>query len=265
MTEMLLKDKVAVIYGAGAIGGAVASAFAREGARLFLTGHKLAPVQAVAKKIVAAGGSAEAAEVDALDEQAIDQHLQSVIERAGHLDISFNAVGVPDATILGVPLVELDVERFSLPIAAYTRSYFLTARLAARRMLATKSGVIMTVTSIPSRTGTPLQGGYPPAQAAKEALTRDLSAELAAAGVRVVGLRPNGLPETATLREAFEPRAKALGVTWEQWQESLASRTHPRRLSTLAELANVAVFMASDQASGMTGTTVNLTMGSLDD
>jgi NAD(P)-dependent dehydrogenase (short-subunit alcohol dehydrogenase family) len=263
---MLLQDKVAVIYGAGgAIGGAVARAFAREGATLFLTGRKLAPVEDLAKEIVAAGGSAQAAEVDALDEQAVDQHLQSVTDKAGHLDISFNAVGIPDATILGVPLVELEAERFSLAIAAYTRSYFLTARLAARRMVANRSGVIMTVTAIPSRTGTPLQGGYPPAQAAKEALTRDLSAELAPQGVRVVGLRPHGIPETGTLREAFEVRAKALGVTWEQWQESLASRTHARRLSTLEETANVAVFMASDQASGMTGTTVNLTMGSLDD
>ena len=263
---MLLQDKVAVIYGAaGAIGGAVARAFAREGATLFLTGRQLAPVEEVTKEIAAAGGSAQAAQLDALDEHAIDQHLQSVTDTAGHLDISFNAVGSPDRESLGVPLVELDLEQFSLPITAYTRSYFLTARLAARRMVAKKSGVIMTVTSIPSRTGTPLQGGYPPAMAAKEALTRDLSAELAPHGIRVVGLRPHGIPETATLREAFEPRATALGMTWEQWQESLASRTHARRLSTLAETATVAVFMASDKASGMTGTTVNLTMGSLDD
>jgi NAD(P)-dependent dehydrogenase (short-subunit alcohol dehydrogenase family) len=263
---MLLKDKVAVGYGAGgAIGGAVARAFASEGAKLFLTGRHLAPVEAVAKDVVAGGGSAEAAQVDALDEQAVDTHLQSVVDKAGRVDISFNAVGIPDARILGVPLVELDVEQFSLPITAYTRSYFLTARLAARRMVANRSGVIMTVTSIPSRTGTPLQGGYPLAMAAKEALTRDLSAELAPQGIRVVGLRPHGIPETATLREAFEIRATALGMTWEQWQEVLASRAHPRRLSTLTELADVAVFMASDKASGMTGTTVNLTMGSLDD
>jgi NAD(P)-dependent dehydrogenase (short-subunit alcohol dehydrogenase family) len=263
---MLLQDKVAVIYGAGgAVGGAVARAFAAEGATLYLTGHRLAPVEAVAEDIVAAGGSAQAAEVDALDEQAIDQHLQAVIDRAGHLDVSFNAVGIPDAEILGVPLVELDLERFSQPITAYTRSYFLTARLAARRMIPKKSGVIMTVTAIPGRTGTPLQGGYPPAQAAKEALTRDLSAELAPQGIRVVGLRPHGIPETGSLKEAFEVRATALGVSWEQWQASLAARTHPRRLSTLAELANVAAFLASDRASGMTGTTVNLTMGSLDD
>ncbi len=263
---MVLTDKVAVIYGAGgAIGGAVALAFARAGAQVFLTGRRLAPVEAVAKDVASAGGTAEAAQVNALDEPAVDSHLRAVIDAAGRVDISFNAVGIPDSTILGMPLVELDVERFAEPIAAYTRSYFLTARLAARRMVAQRSGVIMTVTTLHSRTGIPLVGGFGPAMAAKEALTRDLSAELAPQGIRVVGLRPQAMPETGTIREAFEPRAKASGMTWEQWQEALASRTHARRLMTLTEMANVAVFLASDQASGLTGTTVNLTMGSLDD
>ena len=262
----MLQDKVAVIYGAGgAIGGAVARAFAREGARLFLTGRHRAPVEVVAKDIASAGGSAEVAEVDALDEQAVDRHLQSVIGKAGRVDISFNAIGIPNTKILGVPLVELDVEQFSLPIATYTRSYFLTARLAARRMVREPIGSDHDRHRTPSRTGTPLIGGYGPAMAAKEALTRDLSAELAPHGIRVVGLRPQGMPETGTIKEAFEPYAKASGMTWEQFQEVLASRTHPRRLMALAEMANMAVFMASDQASGMTGTTVNLSMGSLDD
>jgi NAD(P)-dependent dehydrogenase (short-subunit alcohol dehydrogenase family) len=125
--------------------------------------------------------------------------------------------------------------------------------------------VILTVTAIHARTGIPLVGGYGPAMAAKEALTRGLSVELAPLGIRVVGLRPQAMPETPTIREAYEPRAEASGMSWEQWQEFLASRTHPRRLMTLAELAHMAVFMASDRASGMTGTIVNLTMGRLDD
>jgi NAD(P)-dependent dehydrogenase (short-subunit alcohol dehydrogenase family) len=263
---MMLEDKVAVIYGAGgAIGGAVARSFASEGARLFLTGRHLEPVEAVVKDVASAGGTAEAAAVDTLDEQAVGRHLQSVIDKVGRVDISLDAIGIPDTELLGVPLVELDVEQFSLPIATYTRSYLLTARLAARHMVPNRSGVIMTVTALHSRTGIPLVGGFGPAMAAKEALTRGLSAELAPHGIRVVGLRPQAMPETATIREAFEPRAKASGTSWEQWQELLASRTHGRRLMTLEELANVAVFMASDKASGMTGTTVNLTMGSLDD
>ena len=263
---MMLPGKVAVIYGAGgAIGGAVARAFGSEGARLFLTGRHRPPVEVVAKDIVSAGGFAEVAEIDALDEQAVDRHLQYLTGMAGRVDISFNAVGLPDTNIVGVPLAELDAGQFSRPITAYTTSYFLTARLAARHMIPSKSGVIMTVTALHSRTGLPLVGGYGPAQAAKEALTRDLSAELAPHGIRVVGLRPQGMPETRTIRNAYEPRAKATGMTWEQWQEFLASRTHPRRLMTLAEMAEVAAFMASDKASGMTGTTVNMTMGSLDD
>jgi NAD(P)-dependent dehydrogenase (short-subunit alcohol dehydrogenase family) len=261
----MLKNKVAVIYGAGgAIGGAVARAFAREGAKLFLAGRLRAPVEAVARDIVSAGGTAEAAAVDALDERAIDEHLQSVIEKAGRVDVSFNAIGIPDAELVGVPLVELDVEKFSRPIAAYTTSYFLTARLAARRMVAKKSGVIMTVSALPARIGSPLVGGYTPALAAKEALARSLSLELGPHGIRVVNLRPHAIPETSSIREVFDLKAAKV-MTWEQWQEGLASRTHTRRLSTLAELANVAAFVASDQASGLTGTTINLSMGVLDD
>jgi NAD(P)-dependent dehydrogenase (short-subunit alcohol dehydrogenase family) len=262
---MMLKDKVAVIYGAGgAIGGAVARAFGSEGAHLFLTGRSLAPLEVVAEVVAAAGGSAKVAEIDALDERAVDEHLRSVIDEAGRIDISFNAIGLPNPKVR-VPLVEIDVEQFSLPIATYTRAYFLTARLAARRMLEHRSGVIMTVTATPSRTGVPFIGGGGPAMAAVEALTRGLSAELAPQGIRVVGLRPQGIPETGRIKESFEGYAEASGMSWEQFQESLAGRTHARRLSTLAELANVAVFIASDKASGMTGTTVNMSLGSLDD
>jgi NAD(P)-dependent dehydrogenase (short-subunit alcohol dehydrogenase family) len=271
---MMLENKIAVIYGAGgAIGGAVARAFAAAGARLFLTGRHRASVEAVQRDIASAGasraaeaaGAAEAAEVDALDEDALDKHLQSVIDKAGRVDIAFNAIGISGTTILGVPLVDLDARQFALPIATYATSYFLIARSAARRMAANKSGVIMTVTTQHSRMGIPLSGGYGPAMAAEEALTRLLSSELAPHGIRVVGLRPQAIPETGTLQEAFEARAKISGMTWEQFQQGLASKTHARRLMTLAEVAGVAVFMASDKASGMTGTTVNLTMGSLDD
>jgi NAD(P)-dependent dehydrogenase (short-subunit alcohol dehydrogenase family) len=244
---MILKNKVAVIYGAGgAIGGAVARAFVGEGAKVFLTGRDRAAVEAVAKNI---GKAAEAAEVD----------------KVGRVDISFNAVGMPPQKILGAPLAEMDVKQFSLPITTYVTSYFLTARLAARRMVPNKSGVIMTVSALPARMGSPLNGGYGPAQAAKEALTRDLSVEFARQGLRVVCLRPHGMPETSTMKEVFEMKGKPAGTTWEQFTGYLAGTTHPKRVMTLDEMANVAAFVASDKASGLTGTTVNLTMGSLDD
>jgi NAD(P)-dependent dehydrogenase (short-subunit alcohol dehydrogenase family) len=263
---MLLQDKVAVIYGAGgAIGGAVARAFAAEGARVYLTGRAQASVEVAAKDIVSAGGAAEAAEVDALDEPAVDRHLLEVLDKEGRVDISFNAIGLPDPETGGTPLAELDIERFSLPITTYTRSYFLTAHLAAAHMIPKKSGVIMTVTALPARMGTQNNGGYGPAMAAKEALTRDLSAELAPHGIRVVGLRAHGMPETHTMRELAGNYAKTSGLTWEQFTGFLASTAHTRRVMTLDEVANMAVFMASGKASGITGTTVNLSMGAVAD
>ena len=263
---MMLQDKVAVVYGAaGSIGEAIARAFAREGARVFLTGHSLGPVDRIARDIVSSGGFAEATEVDALDEDAIEAHLRSVVEKEQRIDVSFNAVAIQDSQLVGDYLVDLDLDRFMRAIDSYATTYFLTARLAARQMLPNHSGVIMTVGALHSRIGIPLVGGYGPAQALKESLTRSLSAELAPHGIRVVGLRPQGIDGSSTIKEAFEPRAEATGLTWEQFRDTLAARTHSRRLMTLEEVANVAAFMASDQAGGMTGTTINLTMGSMDD
>ena len=263
---MMLKNKVTVIHGAGgAVGSAVARAFAREGARLFLAGRRRAPVEAVAAGIVAAGGLAEAAEVDALDERAIEGHLQTVVEGAGRLDIAFNAVGLRNTRLQGVPLLDLEPEDFARPIETYARSCFLTSRSAARRMVTQGAGVILTITSTPSRAGIPLMGGVGPAMAAVEQLTRNLSAELAPKGVRVLGLRPTGMPDSDTIQEVFGLHARAWGIPWEQFRDLIASRSHGKRLTTLAEMASVAAFMASDQASGMTGSILNLSLGALDD
>jgi NAD(P)-dependent dehydrogenase (short-subunit alcohol dehydrogenase family) len=263
---MRLENKTAVIYGAGGgIGAAVAQTFAREGANLFLSGRSLAKVERLVKDIRAAGGRAEAAQVDALDEKSIDKHLDAVTAKAGGIDISFNAVGIPNTTLQGVPLTEIAADQFSLPIATYTRTNFLTARLAARRMVPKRSGVIMTVTPIVSRAGIPLLGGFAPAMGAIEVLTRNLSAELAPHGIRVAGLRADGMPESGTIKEVFGIHAKVLGITWEQFHEIIAGKNHRRRLLSLAELANVAAFLASDEASGLTATMLNLSLGMLDD
>jgi NAD(P)-dependent dehydrogenase (short-subunit alcohol dehydrogenase family) len=189
--EMLLENKNAVIYGAGgAIGGAVARAFAREEAKVFLTGRALAAVDAVAEEITAAGGVAETAQVDALDEQAVEKHISAMAKKAGGIDVSFNAIGIPQLGVQGIPLVELSPESFALPVTAYPRAHFLTARAAARRMVEKRSGVILTLTATPARLAAPLVGGMGAAWAAVEALSRGLAAELGPQGIRVVCLRP---------------------------------------------------------------------------
>ncbi|MBS0514853.1 MAG: SDR family oxidoreductase [Proteobacteria bacterium] len=263
---MLLKGKNAVIYGAaGGVGAAVAKVFAREGAGVFLTGRDMARVETLAQEIRADGGQAEAAMVDALDETAIDRHLDAVAAKAGGIDISFNAVGIPNTTLQGVPLTDITVEQFTLPIATYTRTNFLTARLAARRMVQNKSGVILTITPIVSRASIPLLGGFALAMGAIDVLTRNLSAELASHGIRVAGLRPDGMPDSATIREVFGIHAKVYGMNWEQFHDFVADKNHPKRLLHLPELAEAAAFLASDRASGLTGTMLNLSLGMLDD
>ena len=137
---MLLGGKVAVIHGgAGAIGGAVARNFAREGATVFLAGRHLDKVEAVAREIADAGGQADAQQVDALDEAAIERHLLGVVRNAGRIDIEFNAVGLP--VVQGIPLTDLKQADFVAPIASWTTTQFLTARAAARHMLQQRSGV----------------------------------------------------------------------------------------------------------------------------
>jgi NAD(P)-dependent dehydrogenase (short-subunit alcohol dehydrogenase family) len=262
--EMMLKNKVAVIYGAGGdVGGAVARAFAREGATLYLSGRSLRKVEAVAADVNSHGAVAEAAQVDALDERAVETYVDSVEKKAGTIDISFCAISIAKALTNKAPLQELAAEQFALPITTYTLANFLTARSAARRMVARRSGVILTITATTSRVAFPNVGGTAPAYAAVVALTRTLSAELAPQGVRVVCVMPNAMPETATIRENFGRYAQAAGVTYAEYLARLESMTHLRRLTTLAELANAAAFLVSDQASAMTGTVANLSGGAI--
>jgi NAD(P)-dependent dehydrogenase (short-subunit alcohol dehydrogenase family) len=259
---MLLKDKNAIVYGAaGAVGSAVARAFAREGARVHLTGRRLGALDALAKDIDASGGSARTAEVDALDGRAVAEHLDAVAGEAGTIDVSFNAIGIPQHHMQGTPLTELEAEHFSTPIETYTRSHFLTGREAARRMIAQRSGVILMHTPTPSALGIPLMGGMSPAWAAMESLNRQFSAEWAQHGVRAVCLRTTGIEGTGTIDVVFGLHAAAYGISADEFAAMMSDRTHRKRATTLEELAEAAAFLASDRAAAITGTVANLTGG----
>jgi 3-oxoacyl-[acyl-carrier protein] reductase len=253
MKAMLLKDKVAVIYGAGgAVGSAVARTFAREGARVFLSGRNFAPVEAVAKDITAAGGQAEAARVDALDEDAVEQNAASVARKTGRIDVVLNAIGF--RAVQGVPLIDLGREDFSFPIATWTTTQFLTARAAARHMVQKRSGVILTLSASPARLAIASTGGFGVACAAIEGLSRTLAAELSPHGVRVVCLRPHRIGDTLGPEPDF-PMGK------DEFRNFLESMTLLKRLPTLNDVANTAAFLASDNAAAMSGAVANLTCG----
>jgi len=256
-----LEKKVAVVYGNGAIGAAVAKAFACEGAMVFLTGRTLAKLEAIANEILPMKGGIETAQVDALNEQAVEKHLSEVIKKTGQIDISFNAIGIPQKGVQGIPLTELPVESFSLPIITYTQSHFVTAKAAARRMINQGHGVILMHTPNASRISPPFVGGMVPAWAAMEGLCRSLSVECGDKGVRAVCLLTTGIPETKLIDEVWDIHGKAHGITFEQFHGVMEAMTHRHRLTTLKELTDAAVFVASDEGSAITGTILNLTAG----
>lgn len=254
---MLLERRTAVIYGGGgSVGGAAARAFAREGARVFLAGRTMTTLDAVAGEIRSAGGTAETAQVDALDEEAVDRHADAVAAEAGGIDISFNVITHPHTH--GVPLAEMAVDDFMAPVETAARTTFITARAAARHMSRQKSGVILAFGGPGDRSG-PMRdyylGGTQVAFDAIETLRRQLSVELGEHGIRFVTLSSGGIPES--LPEGFEGRQEIVDL--------IESTTLMGRAATLEDVGNAAVFAASDWAGPMTGATLNISGGTLMD
>lgn len=256
---MLLANKNAIIYGAGGgIGGGVARTFAREGATVFLVGRTREKLEAVAADIRAAGGSAEVAVVDALGEQAVEDHARAVAAQVGSLDVSFNLITRGD--VQGTPLVDMTKDDLLRAVVTGLQSNFITARAAARRMIEQGSGVILHLNSASGAGAMPGMGSTGPADAATEAFMRYLAAEVGPQGVRVCGIWTAGVAETLS-----DEKIRAVGgegaPTAQTAEAMIAGMAALRRAPRVANVAEVAAFLASDRAAGMTGTIANVTSG----
>ena len=253
---MILQNKNAVIYGAGgSLGGAVAKAFAGAGARVFLTGRDTGSVQKVAAEILAAGGQAEVDVVDGFDETAIAAHLEKVVQMAGSVDISFNAVGVD--VVQNVPLVTIAAVDFVRPITLTMQTRFLTATAAAKVMMKQRSGVIVSLTATPGGIGYPMTGGFAPACAAVESFSRNLASELGIYGIRVVNIRSGGSPDSAVFQNAVASQPAEMATILRTMEDD----TMLKKLPLMADIANAAVFLSSEMAGKITGVTVDVTCG----
>ena len=265
---MLLKDKNAVIYGGGgAIGGAVARVFAREGARVFIAGRTQARLDAVAADIAAAGGAVETAQVDAFDQRAVERHADAVAAKAGGIDIALNAVSVMHDQ--GTLLADLSLDEFMRPIDGFLRTLFITSKAVARHMGGKRPGVILTLSEAGSKLAVGGLLGHIVSSAGKEVFSRVLAAELAPRNIRVVCIRPHALTDAPAsgsyTKDLFKPAAAADGLSVEEWVGGLAQSTMLKRSPTLSEVAETAAFLASDRAGAMTGTVANLTSGAIVD
>src|SRR5438477_2526557 len=191
----LLEGKVAVIYGGGGgIGAGVARTFAREGARVFLAGRTKATLDAAAEGIKSTGGSVEVAALDALDEQAVERHVQEVASKTGRVDVSFNLITRGD--VQGIPLIEMKTDDLLRAVTTGLRGNFITARAAGRKMTEQRSGVILHLNSASGDAAMPGMGSTGPADAATESFMRYLAAELGPHGVRVCGIWTAGVADT---------------------------------------------------------------------
>jgi NAD(P)-dependent dehydrogenase (short-subunit alcohol dehydrogenase family) len=256
---MLLEGKTAIIYGGGGgIGAGVARTFANEGARVFLVGRTREKLDAVAKDITSAGGKADVAVVDALDERAVDDHVKQVIAKAGKVDVSFNLITRGD--VQGVPLVEMKADDLLRAVDNGLRANFLTARAAGRRMIEQRSGVILHLNSASGAGAMPGMGSTGPADAATESFMRYLAAELGPHGVRVCGIWTAGVAETLS-KEKITAVAGENAPEPQSAEQMIAAWAALRRAPRLADVADAAAFLASDRAAGWTGTMANVTCG----
>ncbi|TQM14630.1 SDR family NAD(P)-dependent oxidoreductase [Pseudonocardia kunmingensis] len=256
---MVLTGRTALVHGGGgAVGGAVARAFAAAGARVHLAGRSRARLEAVADEI---GDAAVVADVDALDGRAVADHADAVAAAEGGIDIALNAVSFP--FVHDRAFAEVSVEEVLHPIERHLRTNLVTAKAVAPHMAARGAGTILTLSAAASRIGTPGSLGYGTACAAIETLTQRLAVELGPSGVRVACLRSHliadGPAHGSPTGELFARRAAAAGVDVAQLP---ADVTLLGRLPTLAQVGAAAVFVASDGAAAITGAVLDLTCGS---
>jgi len=261
---MLLQNKNAIIYGgAGAIGSAVAHAFAGAGARVFLAGRTLSSLEKVAREIRKTGGAVETKAIDAQKKEEVEAYLYQVVNQHGAIDISFNAVGIGGEH--GHALTDMEYESFAEPVSNAIKSQFITATAASRYMKLKRRGVILAITANAGRKPYVDTGGFGVACAATEGFCRQLALEAGQYGIRVVCLRSAGSPDAPGVEEAFNRHAANAGVTREAFEAEFAERTMLKRLPRLPEVANAAVLMAADEASAITAEVINITCGELAD
>jgi 3-oxoacyl-[acyl-carrier protein] reductase len=250
----LLKNKTAVVYGAGAIGSAVAKAFANAGAAVFVADHNAGALQKLA------GGKIQTAQVDVLDKDAVAAFVKLVAEQTGRVDISFCATSTHNpGGDQGAALAELSYEDFSMPLIDYTKAHFHTTNAVSPYMIQQGSGVIMGITAIPSQMPFPYTAGFGLAWAAVEAFLRLVAAELGPHGVRTVCLHSAGSEGAAD--KTLVATTPEIEKRFEGWSQRWANRNLLDKAPTLEEVGHMAVFMASDLAGATTATTISLNAG----
>jgi len=260
MHTMLLKDKVAIVTGAGrGIGAAIAGRFAAEGAAVMVAARSEAETRAVAAGIGAAGGRATSLVADVSREADCARLVAETERQLGPVSILVNNAGIYGPV---KPVEEVAPEEFDRVIAVHLRGAFLLTRLVLPGMYARGAGVILNISSVAAKAAFPWGAPYAAAKAGMLGLTRVAAAEAARRGVRINAICPGPVTETRMSQELGNEVARRLGVDPEVQLAQFLSGILQGRAQTAAEIADAAVFLASDRASAITGQSVNVDGGS---
>jgi len=261
---MLLQGKVVVIFGgSGAIGSAVAQAMAREGAQVHLVARHQDKLDRVANSIRSAGGTIDTCVMDVLDEQITVDKTALLAQQTGGFDVVVNATGFMHDQ--GKNIFSLSLAEFRQGFDPFLSALFTISKAVAPFMGGSRAGVFLTVVAPAGGMVMPNHLGHIVGCAGMEAFVKALASELGPKNIRAICVRSHAIVDAVQADsytgEIFTPKAQAMGLTVEQWLGGAAQSTMLKRLPTLAQVAEVMTFLASDSASAMTATVVNMTAG----
>jgi NAD(P)-dependent dehydrogenase (short-subunit alcohol dehydrogenase family) len=258
---MLLSQKVAIITGGGrGIGRAIARRFATEGAAVLVAARTESEVRNVAEEIEKAGARAAHVVADVSREVDCQRIVAGAEDRLGPVGILVNNAGDYGPV---KPIEEIAPEEWDRVIAAHLRGAFLLTRLVLPGMYARGAGVILNISSLSAKSAFPWSAPYAAAKAGMLALTRVTAAEGARRGVRVNAICPGPVTETKMSEELGIAIGARLGVSPEVELAQFLKNILQGRGQTADEIAAAAAFLASDQASAITGQSLNVDGGAV--
>ena len=255
---MRLKDKVAIVTGGGVgIGRAIALAFSSEGVALVLASRNLANLEAVAGEIKGKGGQATAIEADVADESQVKRMVAQTLSQYGKVDILVNNSGIAGPT---VAVVDLKLEDWNQTIAVDLTGAMLCSREVLKDMIPHESGNIINISSLAGRQGMVFRSPYTVSKWGLIGFTQTLSMEVGKYNIRVNCIAP-GPVYGERIENVIKARSKTFGVPEEEIAKQLVSRASLAKFVTAEEVAWAAVFLASDESSGITGQTISVDGG----
>lgn len=258
--EKLLRDRAAIVTGgAQGLGEAICWRLAREGAHVVAADLNLAGAERVAAGIAAqTGRRAVAAGVDVTDEGQVAAMVDRAVDAFGRLDVLVSNAGI----LIAGPVDEFPAEKWRAVIDVNLVGYFLCAKHAARVMKPQRSGVIIQINSKSGKKGSYKSSAYAASKFGGIGLTQSIALELAEYNVRVNAVCPGNLLDSPLWVDSlYRQYAKRWGITEEEVRQRYIDQVPMKRGCTYEDVCNVVVFLASDQASYMTGQAVNVTGG----